>query len=92
MLAYWNRRLFDFQSDDELMDEFTALMVFAIAFADEVSIIQELSEQLGVGVATEHYRSKYTATALALDPRSAADHFVVLRASCRRPRRAPTHS
>lgn len=80
MLAYWNRRLFDFQSDDELMDEFTALMVFAIAFADEVSIIQELSEQLGVGVATEHYRSKYTATALALDPRSAADHFVVLRA------------
>jgi len=80
ILAYWTRRLFDFQSNDELMDEFTALMVFAIAFADEVRIIQELSEQLGVGVATEHYRSKYTTRALALDPRSAADHFVVLRA------------
>jgi hypothetical protein len=80
ILAHWTRQLFDFQSKDELMDEFTALMVFAIAFADEIRIIQELSEHLRVGVATEHYRSKYTPRALALDPRSAADHFVVLRA------------
>lgn len=79
MLAYWTRRLFDFQSKDELMDEFTALMVFAIAFADEVRIIQELSEQLGVGVATQHYRSKYTSRPPTLDPPSVADHFVVLR-------------
>jgi hypothetical protein len=79
MLAYWTRRLFDFQVKDELMDEVTAKMVFAIAFADEVRIIQELSEQLGVGVATEHYRSKYISRPSALDPRSIADHFVVLR-------------
>lgn len=79
ILAYWTRRLFDFQLKDELMDEFTAKMVFAIAFADEVRIIQELSEQLGVGVATEHYRSKYTSHPPALDPGSIADHFVVLR-------------
>jgi len=81
MLAHWTRRLFDFQLKDELMDEFTAKMVFAIAFADEVRIVQELSEQLGVGVATEHYRSKYTSRPPALDPRSVADHFVVLRAA-----------
>jgi hypothetical protein len=79
MLAYWTRRLFDFQVKDELMDEFTAKMVFAIAFADEVRIIQELSEQLKVGVATEHYRSKYASRPPTLDPRSIADHFVVLR-------------
>jgi hypothetical protein len=79
MLAYWTRRLFDFQPKDDLMDEFTAKMVFAIAFADEVRIIQELSVQLGVGVATEHYRSKYTSRPHALDPSSIADHFVVLR-------------
>lgn len=81
MLAHWTRRLFDFQVKDDLMDEFTAKMVFAIAFADEVRIIQELSEQLGVGVATEHYRSKYTSRPPALDARSVADHFVVLRAA-----------
>ena len=79
MFTHWTRRLFDFQVKDELMDEFTAKMVFAIAFADEVRIIQELSEQLGVGVATEHYRSKYTSRPPALDPRSVANHFVVLR-------------
>lgn len=79
MLAYWTNRLFDFQLKDELMDEFTAKMVFAIAFADEIRIIQELSEQLKVGVATEHYRSKYASRSSALDPRSIADHFVVLR-------------
>lgn len=31
MLDHWTRRLFDFQVKDELMDEFTAKMVFAIA-------------------------------------------------------------
>lgn len=81
MLTHWTRRLFDFQVKDELMDEFTAKMVFAIAFADEVRIIQELSEQLGIGVATEHYRSKYTSRPPALDPRSIANHFVVLRSA-----------
>ena len=81
MLAHWTRRLFDFQLKDDLMDEFTAKMVLAIAFADEVRVIQELSEQLGVGVATEHYRSKYTSRPPALDPRSVADHFIVLRAA-----------
>jgi hypothetical protein len=81
ILADWTRRLFDFQLKDELMDEFTAKMVFAIAFADEVRIIQELSEQLEVGVATEHYRSKYASRPPALDPRSVADHFVVLRSA-----------
>lgn len=79
MLAHWTKRLFDFRLKDDLMDEFTAKMVFAIAFADEVRIIQELSEQFGIGVATEHYRSKYTSRPPALDPRSLADHFVVLR-------------
>ena len=63
------------------MDELTTKAVFAIAFADEIRIIQELSEELGVGVATEHYRSKYTSRPPALDPRSAADHFAVLRAA-----------
>jgi hypothetical protein len=79
ILAEWTRRLFDFKLKDELMDEFTAKMVFAIAFADEVRIIQELSEQLGIGVATEHYRSKYATRPSAPDPASVADHFVVLR-------------
>ncbi len=32
-------------------------------------------------MATEHYRSKYTSRPPALDPRSVADHFVVLRAA-----------
>jgi hypothetical protein len=81
ILAHWTSRLFDFRPEDELMDEFTAKVVFAIAFADEIRIIQELSEQLGVGVATEHYRSKYASRLPALDPRSAADHFAVLRAA-----------
>ena len=72
MLAHWTSRLFDFRVEDELMDEFDAKLVFAIAFADEVRIIQELSEQLGVGVATEHYRSKYTSRPPALDPGSVA--------------------
>ncbi len=81
ILGHWTSRLFDFRSEDELMDEFTAKVVFAIAFADEIRIIQELSEQLGVGVATEHYRSKYASQPPTLDPRSAADHFAVLRAA-----------
>jgi hypothetical protein len=81
ILAHWTSRLFDFRPEDELMDEFTAKVVFAIAFADEIRIIQELSEELGVGVATEHYRSKYTSRPPTLDPRSAADHFAVLRAA-----------
>ena len=79
ILAHWTSRLFDFRLEDELMDEFTAKVVFAITFADEICIIQELSEELGVGIATEHYRSKYTTRPPALDPRSAADHFAVLR-------------
>ena len=81
ILAHWTSRLFDFRPEDELMDEFTAKVVFAIAFADEIRIIQELSEDLGVGVATEHYRSKYTSRLPDLDPRSSADHFTVLRAA-----------
>lgn len=81
ILADWTRRLFDFRAEDELMNEIDAKLVFAIAFADELRIIQELSEQLGVGVATEHYRSKYTCKPPALDARSVADHFVVLRAA-----------
>jgi hypothetical protein len=81
ILAHWTSHLFDFRSEDELMDEFTAKVVFAIAFADEIRIIQELSEELGVGVATEHYRSKYASRPPALDPRSAADHFAILKAA-----------
>ena len=81
MVAHWTRRLFDFQVKDEMMDEFTAKMVFALAFADEIRIIQELSKQLGVGVATEHYRSRYTCRSPILDPRSVSDRFVVLRAA-----------
>ena len=79
ILAHWTSHLFDFRPEDELMDEFTVKVVFAIAFADEIRVIQELSDEAGVGVATEHYRSKYTARPPALDPRSAADHFAVLR-------------
>ena len=81
MLVHWTKRLFDFRVEDDLMDEFTAKMVFAIAFADEVRIIQELSEQLAVGVATEHYRSKYASRPPHIDPRSIVNHFVVLRAA-----------
>lgn len=81
ILAHWTSRLFDFRPDDELMDEFTAKVVVAIAFADEIRIIQELSEELGVGVATEHYRSIHTSRPPALDPPLAADHFAVLRAA-----------
>ena len=79
ILAHWTSRLFDFRQNDELMDEFDAKLVFAIAFADEIRIIEELSEQLGVGVASEHYRSKYRSRPPALDLRSVADHFVVVR-------------
>jgi len=81
ILAHWTSRLFDFRPEDELMDEFTAKVVFAIAFADEIRIIQEISEEFGVGVATEHYRSKYLSRLPALDQRSVADHFAVLRAA-----------
>ena len=81
ILAHWTSRLFDFRTEDELMDEFTAKAVFAIAFADEIRIIQELSEELGVGVATEHYRSKYAFRPPAFDPRLAANHFAILRAA-----------
>ncbi len=81
VLAHWTSRLFDFRTEDELMDEITAKVVFAIAFADEIRIIQEISEELGVGVATEHYRSKYMSRPPTLDPRSAADNFSVLRAA-----------
>jgi hypothetical protein len=81
ILAHWTSCRFNFRPEDELMDEFTAKVVFAIAFADEIRIIQELSVELGVGVATEHYRSKYTYRPPTLDPRSAADHFAVLRAA-----------
>jgi hypothetical protein len=56
-------------------------VVISLSFADEIRIIQELSEELGVGVATEHYRSKYTSNPPTLDPLSAANHFAVLRAA-----------
>lgn len=79
MLAHWTSRLFDFRQNDDLMDEFDAKLVFAIAFADEIRIIEELSEQLGVGVASEHYRSRYRYRPPALDLRPVADHFVVVR-------------
>lgn len=79
MLAHWTRRLFDFRANDDLMDEFDAKLVFAIAFADEIRIIQELSQQLGVGVASEHYRSKYKPRPPALDLPSVAEHFAVVR-------------
>lgn len=81
MLSHWHQRLFDFSLDGDLMDEFSAKAVFAIAFADEIRIIQELSEELGVGVATEHYRSKPPFRPMAPDANSAADHFAVVRAA-----------
>ncbi len=39
MLAHWTSRFYDFRLEDDSMDEFTAKMVFALAFADEVRII-----------------------------------------------------
>jgi hypothetical protein len=79
MLADFTRRLFDFQRENDVLDELNANLVFAIAFADEVRIIQELSSQFGVGVATEHYRSKYASNPSPVDPRTVAGHFVVVR-------------
>ena len=81
VLARWTAQLFDFKSNEWLMDEFTAKMVFGLAFADELRIIQELSEQLGIGVATEHYRSRYTSTQRAFEPGVMADRYVVLRSA-----------
>jgi hypothetical protein len=79
ILAHWTSRLFDFRAKDDMMDEFDAKLVFAIAFSDEIRIIQELSKHLGVGVASEHYRSKYRSQPPAVDVSSVADHLVVVR-------------
>jgi hypothetical protein len=85
MLRDLTNELFDFQRRGDLLDPINAKLVFAIAFADELRIIQELSEELGVGVATEHYCSKHSSVPSAvnrhLDATSAADHYVILRAA-----------
>jgi hypothetical protein len=83
------RRLWDFRLQDELLDEVNAKLVFALAFADELRIIQELSQQLSVGVATGHYHSKYRSGPPDLDAKSLTDHFVVVRAALAEDRGSP---
>ena len=80
LLAEITCSLFDFnRNGDETLDPINAMLVMAIAFADEIRVIQEISSQLGIGVATEHYRSKYTSAPARLDANGAADHFVTIR-------------
>jgi hypothetical protein len=88
-LADLTRRLWDFKLHNELLDEVNAKLVFALAFADELRIIQELSQQLSVGVATGHYHAKHKPTSPGFDARSMADHLVVVRAALAEDRGSP---
>jgi hypothetical protein len=78
--------LFDFTSrSDRMIGPTNAVLICAIAAADEIAIIQSLSTTVGVGVATEHYaenfRSEHALRGKELDAVTAANRLLTLRAA-----------
>jgi len=80
-----SEELFDFKARGELLSAPNAMLLIAIAFAEEIAVIQSLSTQLGLGVATDHYgerfRSEPALRGKQLDAVAAAHQFLILRAA-----------
>ena len=62
-----------------------AILLFAVVFAEEIAVIQELASQTGLPVATEHYQERFAAepalTGEQVDALALANRFLVLRAA-----------
>jgi hypothetical protein len=80
-----SEELFDFKARGDLLTAPNAILLFAIAFAEEIAVIQSLSTQLGLGVATDHYGEKFRSEPALrgkqLDAVAAAHQFLILRAA-----------
>ena len=84
-LRAMTEELFDFAARGDLLSPINAMLVAAIAFADEIAVIQYLSTKLGLGVATDYYgdkfRSEPSLRGKELDAVAAAHQFLILRAA-----------
>ena len=80
-----SEELFDFKARGDHLSAPNALLLGAIVFAEEIAVIQSLSTQLGLGVATDHYgeefRSEPALRRKQLDAVTAAHQFLILRAA-----------
>jgi len=76
--------LFHFTAHN-LLSAPNVILLFALMFAGEIAVIQSLSTQLGVGVATDHYGEKFRSEPALrgkqLDAVAAAHQFLILRAA-----------
>jgi hypothetical protein len=80
-----SEELFDFAARRDVVSAPNATLTGAIAFADEIAVIQSLSATLGLGVATEYYGETFRAEPALkgkeLDAVAAANQFLILRAA-----------
>jgi hypothetical protein len=78
-------QLIDFTSRSEALSSPQIILLMAIFFAQEIAVIQSLSSQLGLGVATDHYGEKFRSEPALrgkqLDAMAAAHQFLILRAA-----------
>jgi hypothetical protein len=80
-----SEELFDFSSRGDEVGPTNVLLIGAILFAEEIGIIETLSTRLGLGVATEHYgtrfRSERALKDRELDAIAAANRFLIVKAA-----------
>lgn len=78
--------LFDYSSGgNDVLSPTNAMLVMATIFADEIAIVEHLSSELKLPVATEHYGEKFRSEPALkgeqLDALAAANRFLILRAA-----------
>lgn len=83
LLHYLSEELFNFDYTGATLDSLNSTLLGAILIAGEIAVIQSLSTQLGLGVATKNYggyfRSEPALRGKQLDAVAAAHQFLILR-------------
>jgi hypothetical protein len=67
------------------LNSMNAILLFAVVFAEEIAVIQDLASKTGLPVATEHYQERFLAdpalTGKQVDALSLVNRFMILRAA-----------